>query len=100
MTEINGLLTSKQAADMLTISVKVLRAHVKAGDIAFISKGTGTKRPKMAFDPTDIQEFINRRRTRQCPSIKTPKVRSTSSTSSSTVVAFSALRRPVTKKKP
>ncbi|MBX5171397.1 helix-turn-helix domain-containing protein [Rhizobium sp. NZLR1b] len=66
-------MTPQQAAEILTISVKLLRAHVKAGDIAFIAKGTGVKRRKMAFDPADVQEFIDRRRTRKCQSSNMPK---------------------------
>ena len=86
------LLTPAEAAGMLTISLKLLREHVKAGEIAFIAKGTGTKRPKMAFDRKDILDFINRRRTRQCQSTSTKTRRTITSTSSSAVIGFTALR--------
>ncbi|MBY5689379.1 helix-turn-helix domain-containing protein [Rhizobium leguminosarum] len=93
------LLTPQQAAEILTISVKLLRAHVKAGDIAFIAKGTGVKRRKMAFDPADVQEFIDRRRTRKCQSSNMPKAPIGKSNSISTVIPFEALQRPKARKR-
>ncbi|MEV4609729.1 helix-turn-helix domain-containing protein [Neorhizobium sp. LMR1-1-1.1] len=87
MTDLD-LLTPSEAAEMLTISVKVLREHVDAGEIAFIPKGSGKKRPRMAFDRKDILDFINRRRMRKCPSTSPRTRRITTSTSKSEVIGF------------
>ncbi|WP_370878631.1 hypothetical protein [Pararhizobium capsulatum] len=84
---------------MLTVSKKTLQEHAKAGEMAFILIGRGKKRMRKGFDPKDILEFIERRRLRLCPSTKAPKVRSTSSISSSGVVAFTDLPRPPTRRK-
>ncbi|WP_409530316.1 helix-turn-helix domain-containing protein [Shinella sp.] len=94
------LLTPDQAAQLLTISTKTLRAHVKAGEIAFIPTGRGEKRVRMGFARKDILDFIESRRKRECPSISQPKARITHTTSSSKVVAFSALQRPKPRKTP
>ncbi|WP_210011378.1 helix-turn-helix domain-containing protein [Neorhizobium galegae] len=87
MTELD-LLTPAEAAAMLTISVKVLREHVDAGEIAFIPKGSGKKRPRMAFDRKDILDFINRRRMRKCPPTSPKTRRITTSTSNLGVIGF------------
>ncbi len=83
---------------MLTISKKTLRAHIKAGEIAYIPLGIGEKRVRMGFDRQDVIEFIERRRKRQCPSTNTPKVRSTNTTSSSTVIGFLGSTRTKSKR--
>ncbi|MGR9204166.1 helix-turn-helix domain-containing protein [Rhizobium leguminosarum] len=62
------LITTKQAAEMLSISVSTLRALVRAGDIAYVPRGVGTVRQHMVFDPTDIEDFIKRSKKRLVPS--------------------------------
>lgn len=86
------LLTPAQAADLLNISTKTLRAHVKAGEIAFITVGLGVKRQRMVFSQQDILDFINRHRIRQSPPTSAKQARSTLFISDSTVVGFTALR--------
>ena len=86
----NDLLSPDQAAAKLDISTKTLREHVRAGEIAFIPTGRGEKRMRMKFDERDILEFIERRRKRLCPSISQPKAHTTTTTSSSKVIGFTA----------
>ena len=87
-----ALLTIAEAAAMLGVSVKTMRGHVKAGEIAYINLGRGEKRARMAFEPCDIDEFLNRRRTRQCQSTSRKVPRSTTSTSRSVGIDFAAVR--------
>jgi len=98
VTELD-LLTPSQAAEMLTISVKVLREHVDAGEIAFIPKGSGKKRPRMAFDRKDILDFINRRRMRKCPSTSPKTRRITNLTSNVAVIGFLERREKLLEEK-
>ncbi len=86
------LLTPTQAAELLGISTKTLREHVRSGEIAVISTGCGMKRPRVAYAASDIQDFINRRRTRLCQSTNTKTARSTNTTFNSGVIAFAALQ--------
>ncbi|OOG75592.1 helix-turn-helix domain-containing protein [Sinorhizobium sp. A49] len=94
------LLNTEQAARALNVSTKTLREFVKAGDIAFVPRGKGTTKPRLGFHMDDINDFIKSRRDRACPSTSMPKVRSTNTTSKSTVVAFSDLQRLGISKKP
>ncbi|MBX5243318.1 helix-turn-helix domain-containing protein [Rhizobium sp. NLR3b] len=61
------LLTIKQAAEALAVSVSTIRALVTAGELAFIQKGTGAERRHMAFDPADIEDYVRRKKTRMVP---------------------------------
>ncbi|WP_374708726.1 helix-turn-helix domain-containing protein [Shinella sp. CPCC 101442] len=94
------LLTPDQAAQLLTISTKTLREHVRAGEIAFIPTGRGEKRVRMGFDRKDILDFIESRRKRACPSTSTQKAPSTKLSSNSMVILFEDLQRPGTRRKP
>lgn len=62
MTE---LLTPAEAADFLGISVRILRAHVRSGELAFINVGRGQVRKRVAFTRQDLDDFIKSRRMRQ-----------------------------------
>ncbi|NKM30781.1 helix-turn-helix domain-containing protein [Rhizobium laguerreae] len=64
------ILTIKQAAEMLSISVSTLRALVRAGEIAFVPRGVGAVRQHMGFDPGDIEDYIKRTKTRLVPHVK------------------------------
>ncbi|MNT86320.1 Helix-turn-helix domain protein [compost metagenome] len=94
------LLDSEQAAELLNVSTRTLREFVKAGDIAYVPLGAGRSKPRLGFTMEDINDFIKSRRARACPSTSMPKVRSTNTTSKSTVVAFSDLQRLGISKKP
>lgn len=89
-----ALLTMDEAATELRISVKVLRGHVKDGAIRYVVTGRGPKRPRISFDPADIEQFKEARKrwSAPCPSIVRKGTRSTTSTSSSEVIGFLARR--------
>lgn len=65
----DALLTPAETADRLRISVKLLREHVRAGEIRYIEKGRGTKRKRRLFHPDDVAAFVERRgKVDPCPS--------------------------------
>ncbi|NTG85812.1 helix-turn-helix domain-containing protein [Agrobacterium rhizogenes] len=77
------LMTVKETAEMLAVSVSTLRELVRVGEIAYIQKGRGSERQHMSFHPQDIEDYIKRSRVRQCPSIGQATVRTTTSISAS-----------------
>ncbi|QKC74188.1 MULTISPECIES: helix-turn-helix domain-containing protein [Mesorhizobium] len=96
---------TKEAAKRLGISVKHLVRHVRAGRIRYINVALPeSSRKQYRFTPYILKQFAQKQQQREvpasCQSIKAPKARSTVMTSNSTVVAFSALQKPGTKKKP
>jgi hypothetical protein len=62
-----ALLTPKQAAQRLQVSIETLRGFVNDGALAFINMGRGAKKKRMAFDPIDIEEFLRNRKRRLAP---------------------------------
>lgn len=62
-----NLLTTKQAAERLAVSVSTLRALVNAGQIAFLKKGVGSERTHMLFDPHDLDDYVKRSKSRVVP---------------------------------
>lgn len=98
-----ALLTPKDAAAALNMSVKTLRGHVADGNIRYIVIGRGRKRPNIAFDDSDIAEFKDHQRRRRAPlclSTRQKTHRSTATTSSSEVVAFMAQLEQLQSAKP
>ncbi|WP_430676915.1 helix-turn-helix domain-containing protein [Mesorhizobium album] len=96
---------AKEAAKRLGISVKHLMRHIRAGRIRYINVALpGASRKQYRFTDYILKQFSQKQQQREvpasCQSIKAPKVHSTAMTSSSTVVAFSALQKPGAKKKP
>ena len=94
------LLTPKEAAARLAITVDQLHQLVSDGEIAYIAVGRGQKRPRRRFTDADLEAFIERRRRRDVflpPSPKTRRI--TTSTSGSEVVGFAALRAARLEKK-
>ena len=92
-----GLSLAELAAAM-EMDQKTLRGHVQAGEITYIRKGTGTKRPRRIFTLADVAGFYAAMRRRECPSTgparrtARSRRRSGTTTSSETVVDFTALR--------
>lgn len=82
------LLTPKEAAARLAITVDHLAGLVADGEIAYIFVGRGEKRPRRRFAEEDLDAFIERRRRREVSPPSIPKSRRTNSM----VVGFSALR--------
>jgi excisionase family DNA binding protein len=88
----NNLLTPREAAAILRVSLDTLEGYVLDGTLAFVNVGRGTKRPRRRFSLVDIERFIADRTKRltPSPSISTPDRRNTRSPS--TVVGFMAAR--------
>src|SRR4051794_3004174 len=88
------LRSPKSAADRLGVSVKTLQGYVSDGELRYISVGRGTKKVRRKFTDEDLDEFIHRRAQRDmpCQSIGIRTARSTTSTSNTRVIAFTALR--------
>jgi excisionase family DNA binding protein len=91
----DGLKTPAQAARRLGISIRTLRGLVSSGELRYVNVGRGKQREKMMFTDNDLDDLIagrTRQKAQQCPSTS-PKVRrSTTSTSSGEVIAFTARR--------
>lgn len=93
----------KEAAKRLGVSVDHLRALVDDGRLRYVNIGRGRKRPRYCFADTDLNEFIEANRAREeapCPSSRSRKVRTTSSTSCSVAIGFTAQRNARSAKKP
>jgi hypothetical protein len=90
----DGLLTPKMAAHHLGISVKTLTGHADDGEIRYIDSGRGKKKIRRKYTRDDLEEFKERRARRDtpCQSTGTRKARSTTMTSNTNVVGFTALR--------
>lgn len=89
----SALLTMSQAATLLGMCERTLREHVRHGEIAYVQKGRGLKRPRKMFDPVDIEAFKARQRRIDCPSTNRNGRRSSTTISKSGVVAFTDLLR-------
>jgi hypothetical protein len=81
-----------ETAKLLGLDEKTLRGHVRRGNIRYLSIGFGEKRPRREFRLADILEFLERMSRRECPSTAPRTRRSTTSTSSSAVIGFTARR--------
>ena len=97
-----SLLTPKIAAADLGISTKTLTGHADDGEIRYINVGRGKKKKRRMYTRPDLEEFKERRAQREvkCLSTGTRKARSTTTTSNSKVIAFTALRDARTREKP
>jgi hypothetical protein len=91
----DGLLTAAQAAERLACSVKTLDAHVRAGELKYLTIGHGTRRPRKFFTASDLAAFIASRSKEDspCPSDATRAPRSGNTTSKSKVIAFSEVQK-------
>jgi excisionase family DNA binding protein len=102
--DLDGLLTAKQAAVRLNITVEQLGKFVEDGAIRYINTGRGKKRPRYRFDPTDLDAFKVSRSTLEspsCPSSSRKRVSRTIGTASkSNVVGFTALHAARMRKTP
>lgn len=59
------LLTMKEAAGILAVSISTLRELVRFGEIEYIQRGRGPERRHLAFHPQDIEDYIKRSRRRE-----------------------------------
>lgn len=60
---IERLLSAAEAAEILGMSLKTLSAHVQSGELPYVSIGTGKIRETRAFMRSDLEAFIDSRRT-------------------------------------
>src|SRR5712691_5144683 len=91
----DGLRTPQEVAIRLGMSVKQVKAlALKDGELRFINTGRGTKNVRMMFTDADLNDFIERRATRNvsCPSTAIQSRRTTSTHSKSGVIGFTARR--------
>jgi predicted site-specific integrase-resolvase len=86
------LKTPAEAAAALHCSQKTLAGHVRSGALRYVIVGLGKKRPRRMFTAEDIQDFIERQMRRDTPATAPRTHRTTTSTSRSDVIAFTALR--------
>src|SRR5262249_5241106 len=91
----DGLKTAAQAAAKLNCSIKTLNGHVASGALHYVDIGRGKKRRRPRFADADLNDFIanQTRKVTPCPSAATRALRSGSTTSRSTIVAFSDLQK-------
>jgi hypothetical protein len=99
----DGLLSMSEAAAKLNCSVKTLNGHIESGALHYVNIGHGAKRVRKVFTDADVNEFITnqtRKDVPACPSSPTSARRTINTTSSSEVIAFTALPRPAPGAKP
>ncbi|WHA40176.1 helix-turn-helix domain-containing protein [Agrobacterium larrymoorei] len=93
--------TLEETAKILGISTKTLREHVMMGRIRSVLMGAGKKRKHRRFTEKNIATFIQSQKVREVPPCQftAPKTLPiTTLGSNSTVIAFTALQKPKTKK--
>src|SRR6266566_8978092 len=91
----NGLRTPAEAAARLQISAKQLGIFVRSGELRYVNVGRGSKKPRIRFTDADLTEFIaahTQRNNPPCPSTARKTRRTTSLTSNSEVIGFTARR--------
>ena len=86
----------QEAARLLGMDVKTLRAHVKAGNIRFVSMGLGLTKLRREFALSDILEFLEQMRRRECPCTNALTRPTTTMTSSGGTLGFMARRAKLT----
>src|SRR5262245_59694028 len=91
----DGLKTAAQAAAKLNCSIKTLIGHVASGALRCVDVGRGEKRRRPRFADADLNECIanQTRKVTPSPSAAIRALRSGSTTSRSTIVAFSDLQK-------
>ena len=83
-------LPAKDLCALLRMDPKTLRDHCRAGNIRFILKGMGESRPRREFTLSDVMGFFKRRARDECLSTGRRARRSSTSTSSTPVIDFTA----------
>lgn len=86
------LLTPREAADVLRVSLDTLEGLAVDGSLPFINVGRGKKRPTRRFSLAAIERFILDRTQQGKPSqpARTPKTRTNASKSPSNFLAIRA----------
>jgi excisionase family DNA binding protein len=96
---VEPLMTTKEAAAKLGVSVKNLMAHVAAGRLRFINIGT-MDRKVHRFTTYNLTTFIEKQKVTEtpCQSSSAPTPKHTATTFKSGVIDFQAIPKPETKK--
>lgn len=82
----------KETARLLGMNETTLRGHVENGNITYVSAGLGETNKRRSFTMSDVLDFLERMRRRECPSTNTPTRRTTNTTSNGVVIGFLAQR--------
>src|SRR5262245_54416926 len=92
----DGLRTPAEAASKLGCSIKTLNGHIVSGALGYVIIGHGKKRPRKMFTDGDLNAFIinQTRKDVPCPSTASRARRSSTSSSGSEVIAFTAAPKP------
>lgn len=95
------LMTPKEAAAKLGLSVKTLIAHVASGQLRFINVGTKTRKVHR-FTEYNLQTFLEKQKVKEtpCQSLSAPAMKPTASIFNSEAVDFLAIPKPSPKKTP
>src|ERR1700689_5063172 len=67
----NTLITPRETAALLGITVKTLNVHVHSGEFPYVNVGTGKHKPRRMFCVSDIDAFVLRRTVREISSCST-----------------------------
>jgi excisionase family DNA binding protein len=73
-----ALMTPREVAERLRVSMKTLILLVHDGDLPYVNVGRGKKHQRRMFIAQDVEEFIERRKRRETPIGFTPKARALS----------------------
>jgi excisionase family DNA binding protein len=68
----SDLMTPREAAAQLRVSIKTLRLLVADGDLAYVNVGRGRIKGRMMFTAAALAEFVARRTQRSPPVFVTP----------------------------
>lgn len=66
---VRRLLTTKEVAEVLSVSVSTTRDLARCGELAYIRIGRGTERSHMVFSPDEVESFITRNTRRDFVSV-------------------------------
>ncbi|WP_166652495.1 helix-turn-helix domain-containing protein [Enterovirga rhinocerotis] len=86
------LLTPQEVADSLGITPRTLREHVRDGRLPYIPTGRGLQRERRMFHPDDVANFLAEQRKAGCRPTGKLDAASSSTTSISAVIDFTARR--------
>lgn len=81
-------LPSADICRLLRMDPKTLRQHVRAGNIGYVLKGFGEKRPRREFTQADVLSFLNKRTRGECLFTSRKGRRTSSSTFGGEIVGF------------
>lgn len=63
LTALDEMLTVKDVAELLGVSVKTVRRWIHSGELVAVKAGNGTSRHLMVVPRSELGAFLDRRRT-------------------------------------